>query len=132
MLNCPDGKILKTYVDGEPFDICCGETGSYLRRLDMRRGIQEREILWVTPNGKHVRLRTTRLVSLVHRHLACLRLTLTVEDAEADVVLSSELTHRQEFQEDGDVEDPRLGAMPEGPVLRPTGRSAQHCRSILS
>ena len=132
MLNCPDGKILKTYVDGEPFDISRGETGSYLRRLDMRRGIQEREILWVTPNGKHVRLRTTRLVSLVHRHLACLRLTLTVEDAEADVVVSSELRHRQEFQEDGDVEDPRLGAMPEGPVLLPTGRSAQHCRSILS
>ncbi len=132
MLNCPDGKILKTYVDGEPFDIDRGETPTYQRRLDMRRGLHERDLIWVTPNGKTVRLRTMRLVSLVHRHLACLRLELTVEDADADVVFSSELKHRQEFREDGDVEDPRMGAMPEDKALRPAGRSMDQVRSILS
>ena len=132
MLNCPDGKVLKTYVDDEPFDVDSCETESYRRRLDMRRGLLERELHWVTPNGKRVRLCSTRLVSLASRHLACLHLDLVLENADANVVISSELLHRGELLVDGDPEDPRLGAMPEGPVLLPTGRSAEDCRSILS
>ena len=132
MLNCPDGKVLKIYVDDEPFDIDSCETASYRRRLDMRRGLLERELHWVTPNGKRVRLRSTRLVSLASRHLACLHLELVLENADANVVISSELLHRGELLVDGDPEDPRLGALPEGPVLLPTGRSAEDCRSILS
>ena len=132
MLNCPDGKVLKIYVDDEPFDIDSCETASYRRRLDMRRGLLERELHWVTPNGKRVRLRSTRLVSLASRHLACLHLELVLENADANVVVSSELLHRGELLVDGDPEDPRLGALPEGPVLLPTGRTAAGCRSILS
>ncbi len=132
MLNCPDGKVLKIYVDDEPFDIDSCETASYRRRLDMRRGLLERELHWVTPNGKRVRMRSTRLVSLASRHLACLHLELVLENADANVVISSELLHRSELLVDGDPEDPRLGAMPEGPILLPTGRSAEDCRSILS
>ncbi len=132
MINCPDGKVLKTYVDDEPFDVESCETSGYRRRLDMRRGILERELLWVTPSGKRVRMRSTRLVSLASRHLACLHLELELENADANVVFSSELLHRGELLVDGDPEDPRLGAMPEGPVLLPTGREADGCRSILS
>ncbi len=133
MLNCPDGKIIKTYVDGEPFDIDSGELASYRRRLDMQRGFQRRQVVWVTPTGKRVDLRTTRLVSLAHRHLACLHLELTVEDADADIVFSSELRHRREFGEDDrDAEDPRMGAIPEAAVLQPAGHWAHDWRSVLS
>ncbi len=132
MLNCPDGKVLKTYVDDEPFDIDNCETSGYRRRLDLRRGLLERALRWVTPNGKQVQMRTTRLVSLASRHLACLQLELVLENDDANVVISSELLHRGELQADGDPEDSRLGAMPEGPVLLPTGRAAEGCRSILS
>lgn len=86
----------------------------------------------MTPNGKRVRLRSTRLVSLSHRHLACLQLAVTLEDAPADVVPCPELRHRQEIAGDDDPEDQRLGAMPEGPVLRPTGRTADGGCSILN
>ncbi len=132
MLNCPDGKILKTFVDGEPFDIANRETPVYRRYLDLRRGLQRREVLWLTPNGKRVRIESQRLVSLMRRHLACIQLELTLEDADADIVFSSELRHRLEFVEDGDVEDPRLGAIPRSAVLQPMGRSAHDARSILS
>ena len=132
MLNCPDGKILKTYVDDEAFDVERCDVRSYHRRLDMRRGLLERTLTWVTPNGKRVRMTTTRMVSLVSRHLACLHMDLVMEDADANVVISSELLRRGEFAGDGDPEDPRLGAMPQGQVLVPTGRSGEGCRAILS
>ena len=42
-----------------------------------------------------MRLRTVRLVSFTHRHLAAIEYELTAEDADTEIVISSELVHRQ-------------------------------------
>ena len=130
MLNCPDGKILKLYVDDEPFTIATAEVLKYHRKLDFRDGALHREVVWTTASGKTVRLKTTRLVSFQHRHLATIAYELTAEDAEAELIISSELVNRQPLPVE--TSDPRLGQGFVGRVLHPTGTHAGHCRAILS
>src|SRR3954453_2394038 len=70
MVNVPDGKIVRLYVDDKPFTADRATMLKYERALDMRRGTHDREILWETPSGKQVLIKCTRLVSLADRHVA--------------------------------------------------------------
>ena len=74
IVNVPDGKIFRLYVDDEPFDLATAKLLEFERALDMRRGCLERRVLWEAPAGKVVSIRSTRLVSFEQRHLAGRRL----------------------------------------------------------
>ena len=66
MVNVPDGKIIRLYVDDEPFTLDRATTTHYERALDMRAGTYEREIVWQTPGASacgSVRRRWCRLPS---------------------------------------------------------------------
>src|SRR5262245_45223218 len=63
IVNVPDGKIIRLYLDDEPFDLSGATVLRYERALDMRAGTLDREILWETPAGRQVLLQTRRLVS---------------------------------------------------------------------
>lgn len=52
--NVTDSKITKLFVDDEPFWLPNANLSSYDRRLNMRSGTLDREILWETPAGKQV------------------------------------------------------------------------------
>jgi len=91
MLNVADAKLIKLYVDDEPFVLDFAHLHDFERVLDMRRGILERTILWETPAGKRVEIKSTRLVSLEHRHLAAVDYTVTVLDDSAPLVLACEM-----------------------------------------
>ena len=93
MINVPDGKILRLYVDDEPFDILRANLLRYERALDFRRGTYEREILWETPSGKQVLMRSARLISFHERHVAATLFEVTVLNARAPVVIVSELVN---------------------------------------
>src|SRR5262249_60287786 len=95
MLNCPDGTTFKLFIDDEPFVVTKAELLSFRRALDFQQGVLTRDVRWATPSGKRMHLRTTRLVSLTHRHLAAIAYELTAEDADTQVVISSELANRQ-------------------------------------
>lgn len=130
MLNCPDGKIIKLYVDDEPFDVQRAELLRFRRKLDLKDGIYTRDVTWLTPSGKRIRLRTTRIVSFIHRHLAVLHYQLLAEDADAEFIISSELVNRQPLPVE--TSDPRLGEGFVGRVLHPTGTESRDLRAILS
>src|SRR4051794_4557391 len=93
MVNVPDGKIIRLYVDDEPFTLDRATTTHYERALDMRAGTYEREIVWQTPGGKRVRIRSTTLVSFAERHLAAIRYEVTVLNAKAPVTVVSEMVN---------------------------------------
>ena len=65
---------MKLYVDDEPLLLSRADLEHYERVLDFRDGTLTRDLLWRTPGGKRVRVRSQRLVSLIHRHLAILSL----------------------------------------------------------
>lgn len=96
IVNAPDAKIMRVYVDDEPISFDEAEVREYDRSLDMRTGVLSRSFLWETPSGKHVRIRDERLVSFEERHLAILRLEVVVENADAPVTVSCQLLNRQD------------------------------------
>src|SRR5215468_9864055 len=72
IFNVTDSKIIKLYVDDEPFYLPTANRRSFERTLDMQAGTLDREVLWETPAGKQVLIQSRRLVSLQHRHLAAI------------------------------------------------------------
>lgn len=141
IVNVPDTKIIRLYVDDEPLVLDVAELLTYRRELDFRDGLLRRELLWLTPAGKRVRISSDRMVSFVERHLAVMSFEVTVENADATVVLSSQILNRQ----DGEDEfgrtpsesapagfDPRRAERLAERVLQPVEHWQHGDRSVLS
>ncbi|QBI20940.1 glycoside hydrolase family 65 protein [Egibacter rhizosphaerae] len=96
IIDAPDAKIIKLYVDDEPLHLHTATLRDYERALDMRTGVLRRTLLWETPSGKEVRVTSTRLASTRHRHLCATRYEVQVTNADAPVVISSQLLNRQD------------------------------------
>ena len=89
--NVTDSKIIKLFVDDEPFWLPNATLLSYDRRLNMKAGTLDREILWEAPAGKQVSITSRRLISFVNKHVAAISYRVTLLNAEAAVVISSEV-----------------------------------------
>ncbi len=116
IVNVPDTTIIKLYVDDEPFFLPSARMQDYERVLDMRAGTLTRELVWATDAGKHVRVRSRRIVSLEHRHLVAMTYEVTMLGEPAPVVVSSLVLNRQDAHLTGDLPehrpgDPRLATM---------------------
>jgi alpha,alpha-trehalose phosphorylase len=96
IVNAPDAKVIRLYVDDEPLQMSVADLMDYERSLDFRTGWLTRDLVWRTPGGKCVRLTSTRMVPLAQRHLAVLTFEVTLLDAPASVALSSQLLNRQD------------------------------------
>ena len=81
--NVTDSKIIKLFVDDEPFWLPQAKLLNYDRRLNMKAGTLDREILWETPAGKQVLIRSRRLVSFTDRHVAAISYGVTLLNADA-------------------------------------------------
>jgi alpha,alpha-trehalose phosphorylase len=129
MVNVPDGKIIRLYVDDEVFDLSRATLSHYERALDLQTGTLDRHVLWETPQGKQIRIRSRRFVSLTDRHLAALQYEVTVLNAAAPVVLSSELLLHEQPRMLGE-DDPRLAQQLDKSVLVPQGRHGDRHRLL--
>src|ERR1700760_3150211 len=95
IVNVTDSKIIKLFVDDEPFWLPHANLLRFDRRLNMKAGTLDRKILWGTPAGKQVLITSRRLVSFVHRHVAAISYRVAVLNATAPVVISSEMAAGQ-------------------------------------
>ena len=109
IVNVPDAKLLKLYVDDEPLLLSAADLDSYERAVDFRNGVLTREMIWRTPAGKRVRVSSQRMVSFAHRHLAVMTFEITLLDAAAPVVVSSQLLNRQDGEDEYHVKSAALG-----------------------
>ena len=109
IVNVPDAKLLKLYVDDEPLLMGEADLESYERAVDFAKGWSWRDVVWRTPAGKRIRVRSTRMVSLVHRHLAVLTLELELLDGSAPLMVSSQLLNRQDGEDEYHVPAAALG-----------------------
>ncbi|MBM0125835.1 glycoside hydrolase family 65 protein [Pimelobacter simplex] len=115
IVNVPDPKVIRLYVDDEPLQVSVADLLEYERSLDFRTGVLTRDLLWRTPGGKRVRIRSTRMVPLEQRHLAVLTFEVTLLDQRASLAISSQLVNRQDEQREagpldqsgGGTADPR-------------------------
>ena len=120
ILNLPDTAIVRLYVDGDLFDLSTGTVVSYLRELDMSRGVLFRALEWESPSGKRIRLESERLVSFTRRHVAALSWRCSTVGCEATLTIVTEMNGA--VRNLVGFEDPRVGASFKGPVLRPLSR----------
>ena len=139
IVNVPDAKVMKLYVDDEPLVIGMADLEHYERSLDFRDGVLRRSLVWRTPSGKRVKVDSTRMVSMTQRHLALLTLEVTMLLGDAPIIVSSQLLNRQdgvdEYHEPAQdrvaVADPRKAGAFEGRVLVPKLHLAHHDRMML-
>ena len=125
--NVTDSKIIKLFVDDEPFWLPNAHLLKYDRRLNMKSGTLDREILWETPAGKQVSITSRRLVSFVNRHVAAISYCVTLLNAQAFVVISSEVATNEPSARSNE-DDPRLARAFSGRVLHPrTNYSKDRC-----
>ena len=127
--NVTDSKIIKLFVDDEPFWLPDAHLLTYDRRLNMRSGTLDREILWETPAGKQVSIKSRRLVSLPNRHVAAISYCVTLLNSQAFVVLSSEKAADPGVR--GNEADPRLARAFLGRVLHPRASYSKDQRIVL-
>ena len=128
--NVTDSKIIKLFVDDEPFWLPDANLISYERRLNMKSGTLDREILWETSAGKQVSIKSRRLISFPDKHVAAISYCVTLLNAEASIVISSEMAIN-ESSGGGDSDDPRLAKAFSGRVLYPRSSYSKDRRIVL-
>ena len=132
IVNVTDTKIIKLYVDDEPFWLPQANVRTFDRRLNMRAGTLDREVLWETPQGKLVLIRSRRLVSFEHRHLAAMFYEVTILNASAPIVISSEMTANETSPKRTNTHDPRQSRVFTHKVLHHRISYAKEQRIVLS
>src|SRR5215470_18926199 len=81
IINVTNGKLIRLFVDDEPFDLRYGTLRSHERVLDFRAGTLGRRAEWVSPAGGVVRVSSTRLVSFTQRAIGAIH--YEVEDRKS-------------------------------------------------
>ena len=115
IINVTNGKLIRLFVDDEPFDVRYGALRSHERVLDFRSGLLTRYAEWVSPAGAGVRVASQRLVSFSHRAIAAISYEVEPLGQAVQVSVQSELLANEQLPS-GD-EDPRAAAVLKRPLV---------------
>jgi alpha,alpha-trehalose phosphorylase len=99
LIDVTNGKLVRLLVDDEPLDVRQGELLAHQRVLDMRNGYLRRDLTWQSPAGKRVRVRSTRLVSFVHRAVMAICYEVHAVDEPLRIVVQSTLVANEPVTE---------------------------------
>jgi alpha,alpha-trehalose phosphorylase len=125
IVNATDGTIIRLFVDDEPFDLATARILRFERVLDMQIGVLSREVEFETKRGQRMLVRSRRLASLEHRHLAAMDYEVVALDAHVRIAISSELVT---YGPGEASDDPRRGKGFAEKVLVPkSARASDHC-----
>jgi alpha,alpha-trehalose phosphorylase len=114
VVDVTNGKIMRLFVDDEPFDVRYGQLIDHERVLDLRAGTLTRRTHWRSPTGKQVKMVSTRLVSLAQRSVAAIEYVVEAIDEFVRVTVQSELVTNEDQPETSG--DPRVSAILERPL----------------
>ncbi|MGY1662347.1 glycoside hydrolase family 65 protein [Geodermatophilus sp. SYSU D00705] len=119
VVNVTDGKLIRLLVGDTPLDLDYGEIVSHRRSLDLRRGVLRRTTEWRSPNGRTVRVTSTRLVSLRRRSIAAIEYAVECTDGQGDlyVALQSDLLANEPVDSGSEGDDPRAAAALARPLV---------------
>ena len=127
IINAPDTKLMKLYVEDEPLLVSSGNIDDYERSIDFRTGLLSRNLIWTTPAGHRIAVRSTSMASMRHRHLGVMTLQLELLDSDASITISSQVQNRQDGVDEygvasaalGEGDDPRQARSFSGRILEP-------------
>ncbi len=114
VVDVTNGKIIRLFVEDEPFDVRYGNLVSHERVLDMRAGTLTRRVEWRSPAGKQVKVVSTRLVSLANRSVAAIEYVVEAVEDFVRVTVQSELVTNEDQPQTS--ADPRVSAILDNPL----------------
>ncbi len=114
LVNITNGKLIRLFVDDEPFDVRYGELRSHERKLDFRAGVLLRRAEWLSPAGAVVRVQATRMVSFTQRAVAAISYEVWPVGQPAHIAVQSELLVNEQLPSAG--RDPRVAAVLDQPL----------------
>jgi alpha,alpha-trehalose phosphorylase len=115
IINVTNGKLIRLFVDDEPFDVRYGQLRAHERVLDFRAGVLNRTAEWVSPAGRAVRVSSTRIVSLTQRAIGAICYQVEPLESQARIAVQSELIANEELPKLSG--DPRVAAALENPLV---------------
>jgi alpha,alpha-trehalose phosphorylase len=127
--NVTNGKLIRLFVDDEPFDVRYGTLRTHERVLDFRGGVLHRNVEWVSPAGGAVRVSSTRLVSFTQRAIAAVRYEVEPLDGKARIAVQSELLANEQMP--AATDDPRLGAALDHPLEQEFQAMHEHAVVVM-
>ncbi len=128
VINVTNGKLIRLLVDDQPFDVRYGEVLSHERVLDFRSGLLSRDVEWISPSGSGIRVRSTRMVSMVQRSVAAICYQVEPLSDAVRVVVQSELQSNEALP--GASSDPRASAILDNPLVSEEHRCCD-ARAVL-
>jgi len=138
IVNVPDAKTIELYVDDEPLLLSVADIATYDRSLDFADGVLTRDLLWRTPAGNRVQVRSRRMVSFTQRHLAVLTFEVSVLDRAVPIAVTSHILNRQDGLDEYRTKyvsrggaDPRRAEAFAGRVLQPAEHWGGDNRALL-
>jgi alpha,alpha-trehalose phosphorylase len=131
IINVSNGKLIRLFVDDEPFDVRYGTLRSHERVLDFRDGVLRRRAEWVSPAGGGVRVSSTRLVSFTQRAIAAIRYEVEPLDGPVRIAVQSELLANEQLPPGTRTGDPRLGAALDRPLTQEFQSTHDHAVIVV-
>ena len=129
VINVTNGKLIRLFVDDEPFDVRYGTLRAHERVLDFRDGVLRRNAEWVSPAGGAVRVSSTRLVSFTQRAIAAIRYEVTPLDGTLRIAVQSELLANEQLPPQ--ASDPRHGADLDSPLMQEFQGTHDHAAVVV-
>jgi alpha,alpha-trehalose phosphorylase len=114
VVDVTNGKIIRLFVEDEPFDVRYGKLHSHERILDLRAGTLTRRVEWESPAGKQIKVTSTRLVSLANRSIAAIEYVVEAVEDFVRVTVQSELVTNEDQPQTS--ADPRVSAILDNPL----------------
>jgi alpha,alpha-trehalose phosphorylase len=129
VVDVTNGKLVRLLVDDEPFDVRYGHLPAHERVLDLRAGTLRRSVEWVSPAGRRVRVRSTRLVSFTQRAVAAVEYEVEAVDSELRITVQSGLVANE--KQPTLSADPRVAAALDRPLVAVEQDTEQHGAVLL-
>jgi alpha,alpha-trehalose phosphorylase len=115
VINVTNGKLIRLFVDDEPFDVRYGKLRSHERMLDFRAGVLNRTAEWESPAGQAVRVSSIRMVSFSQRAIGAVCYEVEPLDSSARIAVQSELIANEQMPTVS--ADPRVAAALDNPLV---------------
>jgi alpha,alpha-trehalose phosphorylase len=108
IVNVTDAQDINIIIKGERFSLFEGTVKGFNRYLDMEAGCYIREIWWLSPLGKELKIKITRLASLKYLELFAINYEIEKVNFDEEVIIESGING--DVTNFTDANDPRVAA----------------------
>jgi alpha,alpha-trehalose phosphorylase len=106
IVNITDAQNVKIIIDGQNFSLFDGTVKEFKRYLDMEKGYYRREIWWISPNGKEIKMKITRVACLNYLELFAINYAIERVNFDGEVIIESSING--DVTNFTDANDPRV------------------------